>query len=367
MSKSKIGTFEAIMLMISLVTPYTVISLPRTFINKMKSGTVLNIIFVTFIAILLVLFICKLFKSFPGLDLLDISTYLGGVAFRNIVGSIFLIYFMLSSAILLRTFCEGLKVVYYPLTNILFLLLMFVIGLGMANKLGFIATLKTATLVVPIVLISILLLFFGNFKNFSPEKFFPIIGEGFYKTFILGLTNIGTFGGISYLYFLPPLLKEPENFKKISVISIIASRLFILLCVLTLLFMFSFFITTEEIIPLFSAARYIEFGAFFQRFESLFLLVWIIAFCCYLSIACKFSTLLFQKMFNIKDVTQLTYSFSFLIFGFSLLPKNYASAIFYETDIYRYLRLGIIFGLGLSILILANLKKKKEKKVGDSN
>ena len=362
MHKSKIGTFEAIMVTLTLVTPYTVISLPRSFINKMKSGTILNIVFVTILGIMAVLFVCKMFKRFPGLDILDIADYLGGKVFKNIIGLVFIFYFLVSSAILLRTFCEGLLVVYYPLTNVLFLILLFITGLTIANNLNFSATLKASSLIVPLVLISILLLFFGNIKNFSPEKFFPIIGEGFKETFILGITNIGTFGGISYLYFLPPLLKNPDDFKKISVISILASRLFILVCVLTLLLMFSFYMTIEEIMPLFSAAKYIEFGTFFQRFESLFFLIWIIAFCCYLSIACKFSTLVFKKMLNLKDISQLNNCFSLLIFGIALLPKNYSSALFYETNIYKYLRLGIIFGLGFSILIFSNLKKRRELK-----
>ncbi len=160
------------------------------------------------------------------------------------------------------------------------------------------------------------------------------------------------------------MLKKPENFKKIAIASVIFTGIFILLCVATLLFMFSFFITTDEIIPLFSVARNIEFGSFFQRFESLFLLIWIISFCCYLSITCKFSTHIFSKMFNLSDMKPILNIFIILIFGISLIPKNYAISSFFETEIYRYLRLAVGFILGISILILANLKKKK---VGEKN
>lgn len=360
MTKSKIGTVEAIMLILSIVAPYAVISLPRTIITETKSGSILNIIFVTILALLITLLICRLFKKFPGLDILDISNFLGGNIFKNIIGIIFISYFVITSAILLRNFAEGLKVVYYPMTNIVFIILMFIISLGFVNSLGFTATLKTTTLILPFVLISILLLFFGNFQHFSLERIFPILGNSFYDTFVLGLTNIGTFGGIAYIYFLPPLLKEPEKFKKISIISIIITGLFILLCVMTLLFMFSFFIDTDQIMPIFTSSRYIEFGNFFQRFESLFLLIWIIAFCCYLSIICKFATHIFKKLFNIKNITQVTYIFALLIFSISLLPKNYAVSHFFETYVYRYLRIIIVIALGLSVLIMANLKKKKE-------
>lgn len=364
MIKSKIGTISAIMLTLSIAVAYITSSLPRTFINETKSATLINIAYITVIVLFIILLFCNLFKKFPGLDLLDISKYLGGNLLKDIVGTFFIAYFTISSSIMLRNFCEGLVVVYYPLTNYIFVILMFIIAIVLINRLGFSSTLNVSSIVFPIVLISALLLFFGNIDNFNFRRAYPILGDSIYNTFILGLKNIGAFGGICYLYFLPPMLKEPEKFKKIAVISVIVTGLFIFLCVATLLFMFSFFISADEVMPLFSAARYIEFGIFFQRFESVFLLIWIISFCCFLSITCKFSTHIFNKMFNLSDIKPMANIFILLIFGLSLLPQNYAVANFLETSIYRYLRIVVGFILGMTILILANLKKRK---VGEKN
>ncbi len=361
MEKSKkIGTISAIMLTLSIAVSYITSSLPRTFINETKSATLLNIIYITFIVLFIILLFCNLFKKFPGLDILDISKYLGGDILKNIVGGFFIIYFTVSSSIMLRNFCDSLVVVYYPLTSYVFVILMFILSIALVNRLSFNATLNVSSIVFPLVLISAILLFFGNLDNFSFRRIYPILGDGFYNTFILGLKNIGAFGGICYLYFFPPMLKQPEKFKKIAVVSVIATGLFIFLCVATLLFMFSFFLTTDEVMPLFSAARYIEFGTFFQRFESVFLLIWIISFCCFLSITCKFSTHIFNKMFNLSDIKPLSIIFIILIFGISLIPQNYAMANFLETNVYRYLRIAVGFVLGITILIFANLKKYKK-------
>lgn len=364
MTNTKIGTISAIMLTLSIVVSYITSSLPRTFINELKSSTLLNIIYITIIVLFIILLFCKLLKKFPGLDLLDIANFLGGNVLQDIVGGFFIFYFILSSSIMLRNFCEGLGVVYYPLTNQTFLILMFVIAVALTNRLGFNSTINTSSIIFPLVLISIVLLFIGNLDNFSFRRVYPILGDGFKNTFVMGLQNIGAFGGICYLYFLPPMLKEPSKLKKIAVISVICTGLFIFLCVATLLFMFSFFVSTDEIMPLFSAARHIEFGSFFQRFESIFLLIWIISFCCYLSISCKFASHIFNKMFNLSDLKPTLTIFIILIFGISLFPKSYADSNFFETNIYRYLRIAIGFILGMTILILANLKKKK---VGEKN
>jgi len=121
--------------------------------------------------------------------------------------------------------------------------------------------------------------------------------------------------------------------------------------------MFSFFINTNEITPLYNATRYIEFGKFFQRLESLFLLVWILAFACYLSIAIKFSMNILKNILNLETKKTLIDLFGILILGIALVPKNYAISDKFETEIYPYLVLGITFALGISILIVANFKK----------
>lgn len=358
MGKTKISTLSAILITLSIVVSYVSSSLPRTFINETKSATLLNIVYITIVVLIIILFFCKLFNKFPGQDLLDVSEFLGGKLLKNIIGSLFIFYFIVSSSLMLRNFCEALVVVYYPITNHIFIILMFIIAVGFTNKLGFNSTVNTASIAFPLVLISVILLFFGNFDNFSFNKIYPILGDGFKETFVIGLKNIGAFGGICYMYFLPPLLEKPEKLKKIAVISVLFTGLFILLCVGTLLFIFSFYTSSNETMPLFLAARKIEFGEFFQRFESLFLLIWIISFCCYLSISVKFATHIFNKMFNLSDKSIMLNIFLLLILGVSLLPKELNFSEIFERDIYRYMRIIIGFISGLTVLIFANLKKK---------
>ena len=74
------------------------------------------------------------------------------------------------------------------------------------------------------------------------------------------------------------------------------------------------------------------------------------------------TTYIFKKIFNLKDSSQLIYTFALLMFILALLPKNYSICSFFEIYIYRYISIAIII-LGIVLLLLSNLKKKK--KVGD--
>lgn len=361
MNTYKINTTEAIMIVLTSIIIHTILSLPRNLLTQTKSATIINLIYVSVIAIAISYFIYRLLKNFPGLDIIDISELLGGKVLKNILGIIFILFFLVSSGMFLRNFCEILKVIYYPMTNITFIILIFILAVCIANNFNFNTTIKTNALILPLVLASIIFLFLANIKNFTPQRIFPIFGDGLFNTFGLGLINISSFSGIVFLYFIPPLLRDPKHMKNVSLISIGISAIYLILCVSALLFMFSFYIDTNEITPLYNAARYIEFGKFFQRLESVFLLFWILAFACYVSIILKFSMRIFQKLTNIETKKPLVNLFGLLLFGITLIPKDYSVSENYEMNIYKYLVLGFTFAFSMGILILANLNKKKRK------
>ena len=86
MLNSKIGTVEAIMLILTIVISHTILSLPKTILSTTKSATIINLLYVSLIAIFLAYVIYRLLKNFPGLDLIDISEFLGGKLLKNIIG-----------------------------------------------------------------------------------------------------------------------------------------------------------------------------------------------------------------------------------------------------------------------------------------
>ena len=295
------------------------------------------------------------------MDIIDISEVLGGKVLKTIIGFIFIAYFLVNNSIFLRNFCVCLKIVYYPSTDIFYVLIFFIFAICLVNNLEFSASIKTNLLIMPSVLVSIFFLFFANVRDFVPQRIFPILGDGFFNTFIAGIGNIFAFSGIVFLYFLPPLLKDPKKFKLIAFSSVLVSSIYLILTVSIILFMFAFFIDKDQIMPLYTAATYIEFGAFFQRQESIFLLIWMLAFACYFSIIGNFSVHIFKKISNIRNPKIMVYPFAGIMISVALLPENYAVSKFYETNIFPATVIAIVFILSFSILILANIKKRKKE------
>ncbi len=364
MSNSKFNTKEAISLVLVITIAHSLLSLPKKLLENQKSAVILNIAYVSILAVAFAYLVYKLMKSFAGQDIIDISEFLGGKFLRNLLGLVFIAYLTFTGSILLRNFCESIKIVYFPNTKVTFIIAMFIVAVVIVCSLDFKSSVKTTYLIIPIVSLSMIFLFISNLKNFSTDRMFPILGDGITNTFITGLGNLYSFGGLLLLYFLPPNLKDPGKFKKVAITSIILSAIYLLITISIVLFMFAYFVKIDEILPLFSAARYIEFGSFFQRLESVFLLIWFMIFACYLSIVIIFSVEIFKKMTNLKDSKPIVPFFALLLFGTSLIPKNYAVTSFLEADIYPFVNIGIIFILSGSLLILANIKLRKMKAGG---
>ena len=110
MLKSKIGTVEAIMLILTIIVAHSVLSMPTNILSSYKSASILNIIYVGIIAICISFLIYKLFKNFPNMDIIDISEVIGGKFFKNIIGIVFIIYFIVTSSLMLRNFCESIQI-----------------------------------------------------------------------------------------------------------------------------------------------------------------------------------------------------------------------------------------------------------------
>ena len=128
--RDKIGSLEALSLLLVVVLNHVILSLPKNVIAKTGSSSLLNIIFVSILAFLFMMFIVRIFNKFPGHDILNISSFLGGKFLKYLTGILFLIYFISFSSITLRNFAENLKIIYfqnYSITLILFLFILAII------------------------------------------------------------------------------------------------------------------------------------------------------------------------------------------------------------------------------------------------
>lgn len=358
MQNTKIGNTEAIAIIVIIMINNAILNVTKSIISNIGTASILNTIYISIIAIFLSYYIYILFKNFPTFDILDISNVLGGKFLKYIIGILYLVYFILFSSILLNSFAYCLQIIYYPSTDLFFISLFFIIGTIFCCSLRYNSIYRSNLLIIPILLIGTICILVLNFKNFSLENIFPILGRGFNNTFIKGTSSLFAFQCIAFLYFIPSILKKPSSLKKICITSIVISSIFLILCTTIISLMFNAFIDSHELVPLFSAVRFIQYGNFFQRIDSIFILMLIISFISYLCIIVSTCCNISQKLLPTKSSKYYVYIFSFIILIVSILPKNQAISAFISNTICKYIFFILTIGISFLILIFSNIKRK---------
>lgn len=358
MDNTKIGSKEAIALLVTIAFNHIIINMTKDIIDLTASASLLNILYIGIIAIIFTSIVCYFLNKFPTFDLVDISNYLGGKFLKWVIGLLFIAYFIFFAGNLLHMFSTCLQIIYFPYTKQFYIALFFIISGICACIMRHNAIYRSTLIIFPFIVISTLFLFLSDIQFFNIEKMYPIFGNGLYTTFFTGITNMFAFQGLAYIFFTPPLLKEPAKIKKVAITSVILSCIFLLICVATVLFIFNGFVDTDELLPLFSAVKYIEFGSFFQKLDSIFVLIWILSFASYLGITIKFSSSILRKLTNFQDDSIFIFVVGILLFIASIWQKNYVISTFLANTVHKYVFFILVIGISLLILISATFKKK---------
>lgn len=359
MSAEKIGKIEAVCLMLIIVVNEMIINVPNMIILNTKTGSTLNMIFVSILAVVFTYTVCKLFKPFYGKDILDVAEYVGGKTLKIILGILCVLFFVFLSSINLRYFANSLKVIYFNTSPLVYILLFFLIPALYINKYGLRAISGVNLVFFPIIIASFIFLLISSYDTFTMVRIFPILGEGFSKTFLTGTSNIFSFTGLAFIYFLPALLKDSKDFKKVSVISIIISAICLLLSVVSLLMAFPAITKTDETLSVYLLTRLVELGDFLERLDAMFIFIWIIAHISFLSLTFFYILKIFQKITRIEDSKTLTSSLGLIVLGSSMIFKDIAQLKFIARYYLKYSCIILIFGICFGILILGKIKYKK--------
>ena len=206
---------------------------------------------------------------------------------------------------------------------------------------------------------SLLFLLISSYKNITISKLFPVLGNGLNELFFKGITNIFAFINFAFLFLIPSLLKNTSDFKKVAISSTIISAIILVFCIATFILTMPAVTESDEMLSIYLLTRMVGFGNFIERLDAFFIFSWIITLLSSLSIGIFFMIKILSKMLNLQDEKVLASPIGLIILGGCLLIKNYPQIKFIGEYVYRYVFIALIFGIGLGVLVLANLKLRR--------
>lgn len=208
------GVLQAISVIITVMISHIILNMPNHLISNTGPATILNLVYVFIISIVLFYLASKVFELFPKKDLIDICEYAGGKWLKNIFSIAVCVYFLTISGFVIRTFAESLVLIYFPNIDLEIVILVFVGITAIMNMLGFKAISRVTLISLPVILVSMIMIFVSSASKFIPERALPLLGYGAYDTFVSGLGNIFAFSSMFITPFLIPYIGNGNKLKK---------------------------------------------------------------------------------------------------------------------------------------------------------
>lgn len=359
MEEEKLNFVEASFLVLIILISHIIMDLPNMIIKSQNSSAILNVAYITILVLIYFFIINKLFKPFEGKTILGVAEFVGGKTLKVILCIIYSLYLVCISAMIIRGFCETLKIIYFPKAALWIILEIFLLLAVLANKFGERNIIKVNTILMPFILLSIFVIFIALLKNFEISRIFPLLGNGVKSTFMDGALNICSFSGLIILFFVSPNLKNIKDYKKVGLLSIILSASYLILSVASSLLLFPFLNANTDVLSVYLSACTIRFGKFMPRTDALFMFIWIFTFISYISVVISYIIKFSKESISPKSPSIVTYIATLAIFIVALLPQNSAQVHFFQDVVYKYLSIGIVFVLNFVILLIGYMKKKK--------
>ena len=201
MDNTKIGNKEAIALLTTISFNQLIVGGAKFIIIRCSSASLLNLLYISLIAIVVAGIMCYFLNNFPSYDLIDISSFLGGKYFKWIICIIYIAYFFLWTGNLLHIFSTSLQIIYFSQTSLFFIKLFILMSVIITCLFKNNAVYRSTFIIFPLILISTLFLFVSDIKFFYIENIYPMLGNGFFSTFFGGLSNLLIFQVLTYFFF----------------------------------------------------------------------------------------------------------------------------------------------------------------------
>lgn len=291
-------------------------------------------------------------RYFSGLDIVEICKELFGRIGASLIGIIFAVYFLLSTAAVVREFTENVISTVLPSTPILLVGAVFMAAVGYIAYAGIEGICRTAFIFLPILVLGIIFLCIATTNWWHPSLLLPIWGTGINNILIGSFKYSSIFANVLLLTVIYPHVHDTRKMRQIGFVSIVGSTVLLVMLILTYHMVFPATETGKSSFAMYRLARIINMGAFFQRLESIFIFLWVTSATVKMAVTLWGATYLLGKSFGWPSYRPAIPALSLLSLSMSMWVENWVQVI--NLDETYLLTWGwiIVFVLPFAITVL---------------
>jgi spore germination protein (amino acid permease) len=359
----KISAYEGVKFITLLIMSKILYTSPSVLVKSVGTAAWYSTIISCIVSIIFFLLLCILMKRFPGKNLIEVfEAVLGELIGKSsgVIFSGFLIYYTASG---MREFVEMIKVYNLPDTAISVILITFMAVIMLTSFKEFKNIIRLSCLNFYPIMFGLFLILVLAIPYYNVDYLKPYFGYGIKKSMYIGFLRASAYQEFMTLPIIISSIHNYKDFKKIGLISIVISGVIFSATFICYLMVFQYTLGRENLSGIFQLSRIIYYSRYFQRIESIFIFIWVIASLLNASTSFYLSMRLYCQSFKIPDHRPLIPAFALLTYVVALMPKNISELIGRNMLFIRQYSAIFVYGLPLLVLMLALVFKKK----GESN
>lgn len=356
----KISDREIMIAVASMVISVGVLALPHDLANvtKFADGWVSILISGVF-AIFFTWLAAKLAGNFPQQSFITYTTLITTKPIAVALTFIFSIVWIGGAAFQIRKIADISKEYLFNYTPIEIISLAFFLVIIYAVSGPTVGLLRINVMFLPIILFISLIVIIFNITWFSSENLVPVFKTSF-KGYAKGIqASTLSYSGFGIVLFYVALVRNPTKTATKAAIGVILPMILYILLFISVIGVFGHAVTKNLLYPTVELAKTVEIpGGFFERFESFFFVIWIMAIFNTTAMALDLAVITINLIFKKMTKINLLFIVAPIVYLLSMIPKNII-----EVDMFGlYISIGsYVYTIAVIFLLLIIAKLRDVK------
>jgi len=356
MERGKISAAQGFQLMIGFMLGSSVLFILG--LEEAGKDTWLASLLAAFLGVGVVLLFTQLGRRFPGQTIVQYSPKVLGLFLGKTVGLIYIFYAVYLGSLVLRNFSDFLIGTVMPETPAL----VFLIILGMLTSYAVVNGLeilgRSVEFTLPMVLISMLLVFVLSWQDMRFENFLPPLEDGIKPLFKGTISNFGfPFGETILFAMLFSYQNDLKQGQKAYLLGMLAGGILLALRIILVIALLGTELSEQTAYPTYTATRYTKV-VLLERLEPILMASFIITGFLKISVCHYAGALGLAQLFNLKTYKPLVLPLAVVMISLSLITyENAGEVIVFASKIWPVFSFPIQVAIPVVLLLISMLKK----------
>ncbi len=351
--KGKIDSKQAVLLMISMILPTAILTIPAVTVKTARQDAWLSVMVATLAGLLIARLVVSLSLRFPGQTLFEFSEEILGKALGKMVGFLYIwLFFLYIGSGVVREFGVFLVTAVMPATPIIVFLIVVTAVAGYAVRNGLEVLCRFNQLFIPVTGL-LVIVFLLSTLDMKLDRLLPVFDAGLAPIVKSAVTPTMWLGEIVTLAMIIPYLSKPKEAHRVAVLSILITGFFLTASIMEALLIFGPNLTGHWIFPTFNATRVVSIANFLERLEFIVIMAWVLGGIVKVGVFYYAVVLGSAQCLGLRDYRPLVLPVGVILVALSILlhGENIVEVLHYIPHVEVPFLL-IVFEVGIPLLLL---------------